>query len=253
MHWLPRLQALFHGTHRVHFSSTKPPFDNKALREAVMLAVDREGIVKGLLFGKANVAYGVVPPGAWAYDADIHPVKRDLAKAKAKLAEGGKPNGFKFEMLTQNSPVHIQFIEAVKSQLAEMGIDAELRPMAAAELSPRQASKDLPFEAVASAWPGRPELDETFTLLSHSKGGQNLGRYGASAPKVDRLIEQARGTTDVKARKDFYKQVQLIVNDESLDIFVYFRNDIYAMNPKVQNLIIWPDSKMRFKEVWKVK
>jgi peptide/nickel transport system substrate-binding protein len=70
---------------------TRPPFNNKALRQAVAYALDIEQIVKGVWLNVGVPANGPIPPTSWAYDKSIPFIKRDLAKAKAKLAEGGQP------------------------------------------------------------------------------------------------------------------------------------------------------------------
>jgi peptide/nickel transport system substrate-binding protein len=68
---------------------TRPPFTTKALRQAVAYALDLEQIVKGVWLNVGVPANGPIPPTSWAYDRGIPPIKRDLAKVKAKLAEGG--------------------------------------------------------------------------------------------------------------------------------------------------------------------
>ena len=235
----------------IYLNSKRPPFDNKLLRQAVNLAIDREGIVKGLFFGLAEVAQGVIPPRSWAYSPDIHPYKRDLARAKEKLAEAGKSNGFRFEMVTINTPVHVQWAEAFKAQLAEAGIEVDIRPMVIAEAAARTTDRSVPYQAAGMAWTGRPEMDDTFTQLFHSSGGFNNGRFGpAVGARINPLVEKARAITDPKVRKELYRQVQTIINDEALDVFFYFRRTIAAMNPKVQNYKVWGDTKMRFNEVW---
>ena len=90
---------------------TRPPFDNKALRQAVAYSLDLEQIVKGVWLNVGVPANGPIPPTSWAYDRSIPSIKRDLAKAKAKLAEGGKPGGFTFTMTTNNIPINVQEAE----------------------------------------------------------------------------------------------------------------------------------------------
>ena len=50
---------------------TKPPFDNKALRQAVAYALDLEQIVKGVWLNVGVPANGPIPPTSWAYDRSI--------------------------------------------------------------------------------------------------------------------------------------------------------------------------------------
>src|SRR4029450_13576944 len=72
---------------------TRPPFNTRAPRQAVPYALDIEQIVKGVWLNVGVPANGPIPPTSWAYDKSIPPIKRDLAKDKAKLAEEGQPNG----------------------------------------------------------------------------------------------------------------------------------------------------------------
>src|SRR6202022_4277300 len=110
-------------------NTTKPPFDNKALRQAVMYALDIEALVKGVYLGVGVPANGPISPSSWAYDDTIKPTKRDVAKAKALLSQGGQPKGFTFECEIINTPFGVQEAEVVKAQLAEAGIVANVLPV----------------------------------------------------------------------------------------------------------------------------
>src|SRR5438309_3191286 len=70
----------------------RPPFNVKALRQAVAYAIDLDQIVKGVWLNVGYPANGPIPPTSWAYDKAIPPIKRALANARAKLAEGGEPD-----------------------------------------------------------------------------------------------------------------------------------------------------------------
>src|SRR4029077_6919517 len=106
---------------------TKPPFDIKALRQAVAYSLDLEQIVKGVWLNVGVPANGPIPPTSWAYDRTIPPIKRDLANAKAKLAEGGKPGGFAFTITTANIPINVQEAEVMQAQLGEAGMQVKIK------------------------------------------------------------------------------------------------------------------------------
>jgi peptide/nickel transport system substrate-binding protein len=105
---------------------TRPPFNVKALRQAVAYALDTQQIVKGVWLNVGVPANGPVSPASWAYDRTIPPIKRDLARAKAKLAEGGKPNGFPFTITTTNIDQHPE-AEVMQAQFAEAGITVKIK------------------------------------------------------------------------------------------------------------------------------
>src|SRR5204862_3780177 len=89
-------------------NTTKPPFDNKALRQAVTYALDAEALVKGVYLGVGVPANGPISPSSWAYDDTLKAIPRDLAKAKALLGQGGQPNGFTFTFEIINKPFVVQ-------------------------------------------------------------------------------------------------------------------------------------------------
>src|SRR5882762_2370982 len=105
----------------------RPPFNTKALRQAVAYALDLEQIVKGVWLNVGVPANGPIPPTSWAYDRSIPPIRRDLAKSKAKLGEGGQPNGFAFTMTTNNIPINVQEAEVIQAQLREAGITMRIK------------------------------------------------------------------------------------------------------------------------------
>ena len=115
-------------------TTTRPPFRRKALRQAVAYALDLEQIVKGVWLNVGVPANGPIPPTSWAYDRSIPPIKRDLARAKAKLAEGGQPNGFTFTMTTNNIPINVQEAEVIQAQLREAGITMKIKLVDSATL-----------------------------------------------------------------------------------------------------------------------
>src|SRR4030081_1809760 len=110
-------------------NTTKPPFDKQAVRQAVTYALDIDALVKGVYLGVGVPANGPISPSNWAYDDTIKPLGRDLAKAKALLAQGGQPNGFSFTFEIINTPFGVQEAEVVKAQLAEAGITCNVVPV----------------------------------------------------------------------------------------------------------------------------
>jgi peptide/nickel transport system substrate-binding protein len=80
-------------------NSTRGPLSSKPLREALSFAIDRDAILAGAAFGVGRVAHGPIPPSSWAFDANAPVINRDLERARAKLVEGGQPNGFALKLV----------------------------------------------------------------------------------------------------------------------------------------------------------
>ena len=75
------------GDVRLPAQHTKPPFDNKALRQAVAYALDLEQIVKGVWLERRRAANGPIPPTSWAYDSSIAP---DQARPRQGQGQAGR-------------------------------------------------------------------------------------------------------------------------------------------------------------------
>jgi peptide/nickel transport system substrate-binding protein len=229
-------------------NTTKPPFDNKALRQAVLYAIDTEAIVKGVWLGVGVPANGPISPSSWAYDDTIKPIKRELDKAKAKLAEGGMPNGFSFSFNTDNTPISVQEAEVVKAQLAEAGITMNVNVLDGARLLAEGNGKT--FQASSYGWSGRPDPDGNTYQFFHTTPGTSLNWSGFSNPEVDQILEQTRQVSDHAERKTLYSKMIQILREEAPAVFVIHPVEPKAFSPKVQGYPAVPDGMMRLKNVW---
>jgi len=226
----------------------KPPFNVKALRQAVASALDLEQIVKGVWLNVGVPANGPIPPTSWAYDKSIAPIKRDLAKVKAKLAEGGKPGGFEFTMTTNNLPINIQEAEVMQAQLGEAGIKMKVNLVDGATLISNGNAKN--FEMISYQWSGRPDPDGNVYQFFKTSPGTSLNWSGIANPRLDALLDQTREVSSQAERKKLYSEVIKILQDELPMIFIVHPIEPKAFSPKVQGYDPVPDGMMRFKDVW---
>jgi peptide/nickel transport system substrate-binding protein len=240
---VPSLAAFWY-----QLNTTKPPFDNKALRQAVMYGLDTEQIVKGVWLGVGVAANGPISPSSWAYDDSIKPIKRDVEKAKAKLAEGGMPNGFTFSVNTNNIPINVQEAEVMKAQLAEVGITMNVNLVDSARLLAEGNAKT--FEMASYQWSGRPDPDGNVYQFFRTTPGTSLNWSGISNPKLDELLDKTREVSDQAERKKLYSEIIKILHEEVPGVFVVHPIEPKAFSPKVQAYDPVPDGMMRFKDVW---
>src|SRR2546421_571554 len=226
----------------------RPPFNVRALRQAVAYAIDLDQIVKGVWLNVGYPANGPIPPTSWAYDRAIPPIKRDLAKAKAKLAEGGKPGGFEFTMTTNNLPINVQEAEVIQAQLAEAGIQMKVKLVDGATLISNGNSKN--FEMISYQWSGRPDPDGNVYQFYKTSPGTSLNWSGISNPQLDALLDKTREVSSQAERKKLYSEVIKILQDELPMIFIVHPIEPKAFSPRVQGYDPIPDGMMRFKDVW---
>jgi peptide/nickel transport system substrate-binding protein len=226
----------------------RPPFNNKALRQAVAYAVDVEQVVKGVWLNVGVPSNGPIPPTSWAYDKSIAPIKRDLARAKAKLAEGGQPGGFSFTMTTNNIPINIQEAEVIQAQLREAGITLKINLVDSATLLSNGNSRN--FEMISYQWSGRPDPDGNIYQFFKTTPGTSLNWSGISNAQLDVLLDKTREVSSQAERKKLYTEVVKILQDELPMLYTVHPIEPKAFSPRVQGYEPIPDGMMRFKDVW---
>ncbi|MES2694352.1 MAG: ABC transporter substrate-binding protein [Verrucomicrobiota bacterium] len=118
------------GIYFYRFNVTKPPLNDKRVRRALALAVDRDSLVKNVVRGGQAPAYGVTYPGIAGYTSRAK-LTGDLEDAKKLLAEAGFPDGKgfpKLELLYNTSQNHRVIAEAIQQMWRRnLGIDITMR------------------------------------------------------------------------------------------------------------------------------
>ena len=226
----------------------RPPFNVKALRQAVAYAVDLDQIVKGVWLNVGYPANGPISPASWAYDRAIPHIKRDLSKAKAKLLEGGQPGGFTFTMTTNNIPISVQEAEVIQAQLAEAGITMKIQLVDSSTLIASGNAKN--FEMISFQWSGRPDPDGNTYQFFKTAPGTSFNWSGLSNERVDALLDRTREVSNPAERKKLYGELTKLLQDELPMLFIVHPIEPKAFSPRVQGYDPIPDGMMRFKDVW---
>src|SRR4029450_12257457 len=217
-------------------------------RQAVAYSLDLEQIVKGVWLNVGVPATGPIPPTSWAYDRSIPFIKRDLARAKAKLAEGGKAGGFTFTMTTNNIPINVQDAEGSQAPVAEAGITMKIKLVDSATLLSDGNGKN--FEMISYQWSGRPDPDGNTYQFYRTTPGTSLNWSGISNAQIDSLLDKSREVSSQAERKKLFSQLVRLLQDELPMIFIVHPIEPKAFSPRVQGYDPIPDGMMRFKDVW---
>ncbi|MEV4613243.1 ABC transporter substrate-binding protein [Kitasatospora sp. NPDC049258] len=170
-------------------NSTKGPFDNPDVIEALKYAIDREALVKTQLFGHGEVNYQPFPKGYVGHDPGSEDLYRyDPDKARALLAKAGHPDGVDLTLTTtaaQGLP------EQLQAQLKAVGIRATIEVIPAAQATQIvyiQHSKALFTDQFA----GRDSAAQAFQVLFGEQGLMNPGR--TVPPELTAAVEKVSRT-----------------------------------------------------------
>ncbi len=239
------------GYQGIWLNVTQPPFDNKALRQAVYRLVDREAIVQAVLRDVGGQP-GNSPFGeqSWAYSeqSDAYP-ERSVEEAKALLEEAGEPDGFSFTLKLDPSPTNQQIGQVIQNNLKPAGIEVKLEQLEFGTLL--EDSTNGNYEALFLGWSGR--IDPDLNIYDFTVTDGDFNDSGYSNPEVDRLLEEARTSDDKDRRKELYGQVMQILHEDVPYVYLYHNNSTtdFAMQPTVQGFESYPDGILRLAGVSK--
>ncbi len=228
-------------------NTTKPPFDNPAVREAIALAVDKTQIRDIAYFGAGEVGSMEVPSGSpWFGGDDPYAAGPNIEAAKAKLAEAGITTPLTIDYLgLPQYPELLKTGEVVQQQLKAIGIDLAIEQVDVSVWFDRFVKGDY---EMTSAYQERTIDPDNFYALVLKSGG-SINTTGYANPAFDALIEQARTETDDAARKDLYEQARAIVWKDNPLIFAHYETINYLMNKDVVGSTVNPTLELRLEDV----
>jgi peptide/nickel transport system substrate-binding protein len=203
---------------------------------------------QGVWLNVGTAANGPIPPTSWAYDRTITPIKRDLAKAKAKLAEGGKPGGFPFTITTANIPINVQEAEVIQAQLGEAGMQVKIKLVDAATQLSDGNSKN--FDMISYQWSGRPDPDGNIYQFFKTTPGTVAQLVGHLQPAGRRAARQdARGLQPARAEEALQRADQDPPGRAAHGVH-RASHRAQGVQSEGAGLRAHPGRMMRFKEVW---
>jgi peptide/nickel transport system substrate-binding protein len=155
----PRLAVLQYPllyTYAVVFNTRRPPFNDFRVRRAVALAVDRQAIVDGYLFGFGTPAGGPIPSPATDSGAE----HANVAAAHALIGT----RSIRFELLTVGSG-EAALEQMLQSQLAVVGMRAEIRQLELSTFLDRVQGSAHEFDAAVMGISGDLGMGQLAPLL----------------------------------------------------------------------------------------
>ena len=224
----------YSGNHQVglRFNNAKGPFQDIRVRKAVSHAIDRKAIIAGTQFGQAIPASCMYPGDHWCHNPELNPVPYNPELARKLLAEAGYPNGLTVKGHGGNTADAMVYTEAIKNMLAQVGVNWQVDALDTAAGSDRV--KNLEFDLYAAGWSWIYDPDLQASSLYLPTGGWNHGRVNNE--KLTELIEAGVKEVDLLKRQKIYFELEKVLYDNYIDVWVYWPMDITAQR---QNVMGW--------------
>ena len=229
--------APFLALYYLAFDVSEAPFDDRSLRRALSMAIDREALV-GITGRGEQPAYGIVPGGVNGYIparlgwASLVEEER-LEAARSLYAQAGysAAEPLSMTLLYDAAGIHETIALAVSEMWrSTLGVDVRLekrewKHLLAARKSPGE------WQVMPFAWSGDYDHPATFTDLFHSASPQNLPGY--SNERYDALLEDARATIDPAEQMRLYAAAEAVALEDEPIAPLYFFVSKHLVSPSI--------------------
>lgn len=230
------------GNRFLPMNTSRPPFDDKRVRKAVSLLVDREIINDRIVSVGARSAYAFVPPetanhqpGAQADFVDMEMPER-VAEAKRLLAEAGysEDNPLRFELSYRGSYDNTRRISAVAAMFRRAGVVAEIAAYDSRISYSKMDQGD--YEMGDGGWHADYNDPYNFLyLLLCDSGPMNWTRY--CNPAFDALVNEAAITLDMKKRAGLMAEAEQIMLDDYPAIMLDYATNRILVSKRIQGFV----------------
>ncbi|MGH6945011.1 MAG: peptide ABC transporter substrate-binding protein [Geminicoccaceae bacterium] len=215
------------GIYYYAINTRNPPFDNRTLRQALSMAIDRAAITDKVLRTGELPAFSFVPPDTGAYGEPTYvdwkdvPYQERVAEAKAMMAEAGfgPDRPLKLTLKYNTSENHKKIAIAVAAMWKQLGVRTEL-----SNSEVKVHYNDIQegnFQVARAGWIADYNDPQNFLYLMESSTGV-MNYAGYSNPEYDRLMDAAARTADAARRNDLMHQAEALAMEDQPNIPIYY-------------------------------
>lgn len=186
------------------------------VRRALLLALDRERLVREVAANNGTVASQLVHPLVFGYDPSIKPVPFDPPRARALLSEAGFAQGFQVEVGIGEGVMATA--QGIVQDWAQIGVKVHLKVLPFPRLVEAARAGRMPvmFFARSCETSDASEFLEAHTRCpdtTRGLGGENYPRV--CDPQLERLLDAASLELDVERRRSLLQQAQRRVLEQA--------------------------------------
>ncbi|WP_319552996.1 ABC transporter substrate-binding protein [uncultured Vibrio sp.] len=224
-------------TYYYAFNTTRPPFDDVRVRQAVSYSIMRDVITNGV------TQVGNLPAYTFAhqYTAGFNATQPEYSKwtqlqrdekARQLLKEAGygKDKPLDFKLLYNTSESNKAIAVAIASMLSE-NLDAKVELENQEWKSYLVARKQGNFDVMRASWCGDYNEASTFLSLLRSDSSGNFARY--QSKEYDQAMENALATTDDKERQAYYDEAEKLIAADVPIAPIYYYMQARLVRPNV--------------------
>ena len=245
------------------WNGKRPPFDDRMVRRALTLAIDRAALVEDLLYDFGEVSSRPVPSHWWGAAEDLDPWPYDPEQARSILAERGfstvaadgtavgRGPALEFDLVTNTgNRLREDALVKIQAQLARIGVTVHVRSIEQRTLIQNVTRGE--FDGYLGGWNfiGKVPLGALFGSDYAPPRGFNV--VGYHAVDVDATLAQLDLASDWREMKPLLDTIQRRIHDDQPYTFLFERDGIAAFGSRLHNVRIdHPDDPLAgLERVW---
>ncbi|HOE66354.1 MAG TPA: peptide-binding protein [Candidatus Hydrogenedentes bacterium] len=228
----------------------KPLFEDKMVRRALTMLLDRETILQTVFRGLGVVVSGNFYVNGPEYDPSLNPWPFDPAHAKTILAQAGWADTnndgvldknsapFAFELLFPSGiPEYEQLATVYQEELKKAGISMTIRPLEWATFV--DSVHNQRFDACMMGW--QLGIDPDPYQIWHSSQAEKGSNYiGFVNDEADKIIEDARKEFDRDKRVAMYRRIHQIQHEEQPYTFLFCTKWLMVLDKRFHGVTMYP-------------
>jgi len=234
----------------IGWNTRRPLFEDRRVRRALTMLIDRETIKKAVYHDLARIVTGNFAEGTYAHNDAIKPWPFDPDQALELLREAGWEDSdndgvldrrgmpFRFEIMLTNQHIDGEKICTLfQEELKRVGIEMRIRQMEWASMLEMVDSRT--FDAVMMGWAVGPDPDP-YQLWHSSQMEKGSNYVGFSTPEMDEIIERGRITFDEEERGRMYRRFHEIIHEEQPYTFLFSPMALVAYDKRFHGVKMTP-------------
>ncbi len=221
----------------VYMNTQNGPLADVRLREALSWAVNRDAIVRGILFGLGKVPTNTYPQSLLATTADMPAY--DVEKAKALLQADGAKDLHLTYTYPSGRPVWGQIGEALKNDFSKIGVTLDLKPLTVSAMFGQVLAPKAAADLMGMDLMGDTAAPESWAyVMWDSKGPLNFSSL--SDPELDEAIDVASSKGGEAKRQEAYRTIDKLVRKNAPALFLAWPQEAIVSGPRVANYAYVP-------------
>ena len=243
------------GTYYIELNITNKAFEDKRVRQALSLAIDRNYIVSNVTKGGQVPAGAFVPTEVRGLETtfrkenkeyiDVNNYEANVQKAKALMAEAGYPDGQNYPVIELKvSPgIYVLVGEAIQ-QMWKEALNVNVSLVQEEFPITLQSLLEKDYQMARMGWTG--DYNDPMTMLDVMLSYSGVNHTGFENKNYDDLILTAKESADNSVRMKSMAEAENILMDEMPIIPLYYRADSFIKNPKLRGVVLNPLGRHKF-------